>query len=454
MLQGLNKEGRFPRAASIAAREQRTRVSAFPRRSAETGGFAGAISRWEISTGESRNIRRTSPRRAQCGRQVWRGCRRLGYRLRVRHGRGSREHGGAAAPPLRPPVEAALTPFEAMTSLACLYDAWERVRANKGCAGGDGVTIATFSAGLGDRLLQLHRALRTGHYFPGTLRQADIPKPDGGVRTLAIPGIADRVAQTAAMLILGPQLEPEMHDASFAYRKGRSAQQAVMRIAAYRRRGYGWVVDGDISAFFDDPHDQLIQRLGRSIKDPLLIELFRLWLDSFSETGAGIAQGSPISPLLANLYLTDIDAAIDRQNCRLVRFADDFVLLCRTREGAQAALAHIGELLVARGLRLHPDKTRIVPFDKAFSFLGRLFVRSLVLGDPARKAKRKSAPPAATVAAAGAACDEEEIARGAPGLRVLSWSARAAPVIAQPRADRPRPASRIAGAAARHPRPH
>lgn len=319
----------------------------------------------------------------------------------------------------RPPVEAPPTPFEAMTALPALYAAWERVRANNGAAGGDGMTIATFSANLGDRLLQLHRVLRTGHYMPGSLRAVDIPKPDGGTRRLAIPSVTDRVAQTAAATILGPFLEGEMHDASFAYRKGRGVHQAVARVAAYRRHGYGWVVDGDISAFFDSiPHDKLLVRLMRSIDDPLVIDLFRRWLDSFSENGTGIAQGAPISPLLANLYLTDIDRAIDRSDCRLVRFADDFVLLCKSAEAAQSALTHIGALLDAGGLRLHAGKTRIVPFDKAFSFLGKLFVRSLVLGDPTRKPKSRGRTPAAP-GAATAGEEEEEIARGAPGLRVL-----------------------------------
>lgn len=320
----------------------------------------------------------------------------------------------------RPPVEAPPTPFEAMTALSALYAAWDRVRGNKGSAGGDGVTLATFSANLGDRLMQLHRALRTGHYMPGSLRPVDIPKPDGGVRTLTIPSIADRVAQTAAATTLSPLLDGEMHDASFAYRKGRGVHQAVARVAAYRRHGYGWVVDGDISAFFDSiPHDKLLARLMRSVDDPLVVDLVRRWLDSFSENGSGVAQGAPISPLLANLYLTDIDAAIDRRHCRLVRFADDFVLLCRSEESAKAALGHIGELLDARGLRLHPGKTRIVPFDKAFSFLGKLFVRSLVLGDPERKAKRPKTPVPAAAADAAQTAQDEGIARGAPGLRVL-----------------------------------
>lgn len=310
-------------------------------------------------------------------------------------------------------------PFQAMTSLPLLYQGWERVRRNAGGPGGDGVTVATYAANIGDRLLQLHQALRHGAYLPGPLRRVDIPKVDGGVRTLAIPCIADRVVQTAAAVILGPILEPEMDEASFAYRPGRSVKQAVARVAYWRRHGYTWIVDCDIVRYFDSiPHDTLIQRFGLSIADDLVRRVLRLWLEGFSDDRRGVPQGSPISPLLANLYLTDVDKAIGR-NARLVRFADDFVMLCKSRLAAEAALDHVGRLLEERGLALHPDKTRVVSFDKAFTFLGKLFVRSFVLDDPDRVNRKPAARGNATPADTPAPEDDDLAVHHSPGLRVL-----------------------------------
>ncbi len=152
-----------------------------------------------------------------------------------------------------------------------------------------------------------------------------------------------------------------------------------------------------------------------------------LWLEGFCEEDRGIPQGSPISPLLANLYLSDIDTALGRKGIRLVRFADDFVLLCASEAAAKAALDHINGLLVERGLRLHPDKTRIVPFDKAFSFLGNLFVRSLMIDDPDRQKHRDNnaggipskMPSGTAVDESGIGVDGETSPRTAAGLRVL-----------------------------------
>ncbi|WP_282610833.1 CRISPR-associated endonuclease Cas1 [Pelagibius sp. Alg239-R121] len=222
--------------------------------------------------------------------------------------------------------------------------------------------------------------MRDGTYRPGPVRELSIPKDDGSFRPLAIPSIGDRVAQTAAASVLGPLLDREMEDASFAYRAGRSVQMAVSRIARYRRDGYRWVVDGDIERYFENvPHDPLLERLGRSIEDPLLLDLLALWLESFSEGGRGLPQGAPLSPLLANLYLDDVDEAIEGKGVRLVRFADDFLLMCKGEETAREAQTRMAGILAEQGLRLNPEKTRVVPFEKGFRFLGHLFVRSMII---------------------------------------------------------------------------
>jgi CRISPR-associated protein Cas1 len=275
--------------------------------------------------------------------------------------------------------------FAEATRLDRLEDAWERVRANAGAAGGDGETVARFAGEAATRLLQLHRALRNGRYRPGPVRRVDIPKAGGGARPLCIPCVADRVAQTAVMLTLMPVLEPEMEDDSFAYRPGRSVRQAVARVIRHRDDGFQWVVDGDIERYFERvPHERLLARLRRAVGDGPLTELVATWLEAAEPTGRGLPQGAPVSPLLANLYLDDVDEAIARRGVRLVRFADDFVLLCRDRDRAEAALDRIAALLAGHGLRLNADKTRIVSFEQGFRFLGHLFVRSLVLASPNR----------------------------------------------------------------------
>ena len=264
--------------------------------------------------------------------------------------------------------------------LGALHAAWERVRRNRGASGGDGVTIGAFAQDAPLRLARLHRALMCGAYRPGPARRLNIPKPSGGQRALAIPAIEDRIAQSAVALTLGPRLEGEFEESSFAYRPGRSVRMAVDRISANRRAGFEWVVDGDIERFFDSvPHDLVLKRLAQSISSDRLIELVALWLRAHDDDGVGLPQGSPLSPLLANLYLDDIDEQIESDGVRLIRFADDFILMCKKERSAEAALKRMEGLLQRYGLRLNPEKTRIISFDEGFRFLGHLFVRSVVL---------------------------------------------------------------------------
>lgn len=322
--------------------------------------------------------------------------------------------------------------FEAATRLDRLEEAWQRVRLNQGAAGGDGETVGAFAAGAPHRLIALHRALRDGSYTPGPIRRVDIAKPDGGVRPLAIPSVVDRIAQSAVALTLGPVFDAGFSDDSFGYRPGRSVDQAVARVRHWRDQGYRWVVDGDIERCFERvPHDPLIARIGAAIGDGPLGRLIALWLETAAPTGRGLPQGSPLSPLLANLYLDTVDDAIARRGVRLVRFADDFVLLTRDRERAEAALGRIAEELARHGLGLHPDKTRIVSFDRGFRFLGRLFVRSLDLPSPNREApqadgdegaallRRLAGEDAAAAAVAGRLAEEQDRDADAGFDRVL-----------------------------------
>ena len=273
--------------------------------------------------------------------------------------------------------------FRAATTPDALDAAWARVRANAGAAGGDGMMISSFARDVDRRLAALSGGLRSGSYLPASVREVDIPKSSGGTRRLTIPSITDRVAQTAVAQTLGPPLDAEFEDASFGYRPGRSVKDAVRRISALQGAGAAWVVDADIEDFFDSvPHDRLLERLGESMTEGPLTELIALWLEHFGRRGRGLAQGSPLSPLLANLYLDRLDEAFAGKGARIVRYADDFVILCRSSERADDALAKARTLLREHGLTLNEDKTRVVSFQRGFRFLGHLFVRSLALPSP------------------------------------------------------------------------
>lgn len=273
-----------------------------------------------------------------------------------------------------------MTAFDNITDFYTLCTAWERVRHNGGGPGGDGVRIEQFAKRAPHHIARLGQSLRDKSYLPGRFKRVRIPKKSGGFRELCIPSVNDRIIQTAVAQWLSRQYDEEMEDSSFGYRPGRSVQMAVERVVYLRRRGYVWVVDGDIECFFDNvPHDLLLDRLSRFGIEQRLVDLVGLWLEHLGNMGRGLPQGSPISPVLSNLYLDEIDEKIENHGVRLVRFADDFLLLCKKERTARKALQRMGALLESHGLKIHPDKTRIVPFEQSFAFLGHLFVRSMVL---------------------------------------------------------------------------
>lgn len=296
--------------------------------------------------------------------------------------------------------------FDAATSVPALTEAWIRTLKNGGGPGGDGETLEHFARAAEFRLARLSHELQADLYRPGPLRRVQVPKRVGGMRQLSIPCVVDRIAQRAATSVLTAALEPQFSDSSFGYREGRSVQQAVARVDHLRRRGFTWVVDADIKGFFDNvPHAPLLRRLRESGVDQPLTELVGLWLDSFSDRGVGLAQGSPLSPVLANLHLDALDDSFgERGPVRIVRFADDFVLLTRHRPGAEAALTRAQERLAEAGLQLNLAKTRIVPFDQALRFLGHLFVGGTVLPSA------ENEPQARALTYAGTAEDADEAA--------------------------------------------
>lgn len=321
--------------------------------------------------------------------------------------------------------------FDQATAFATLEEAWSKVLANGGAAGGDGVTLSRFLANAHARIAKLRAALVSGEYAPTPLRRVDVPKKDGGLRPLAIPSVADRVAQTAVALVLTPLLDEEFEEASFAYRAGRSVRNAVERVRSLQAAGHVFVVDADIERFFENvPHDRLMARLGESMSDGPTTRLIALWLEHGSSGGCGLAQGSPISPLLANLYLDRLDESFAARGARIVRFADDFLILTESRAGAEAALRKVEKLLGEQGLSLNRDKTRITSFDQGFKFLGHLFVRSLVLAgqgpddnEEAAQLMRRAAETDARDGARAAQAAETEATRRRngldPGQRIL-----------------------------------
>ncbi len=278
--------------------------------------------------------------------------------------------------------------FTDITRFESLLTAFEKVRGNAGCAGGDGQTIQQFERNHRPRLAALSKALRNGSYRPGPYRILHIPKKRGGTRPLAIPSVVDRVAQTSVATGLVPLLDPLFDPDSYGYRPGRSVDMAVARIGVLRRQGFVWVAEADIVRCFERiPHDPLLALLEATLsKEPeagQLVDLVAHWLEhagqEFGQPGRGLPQGSPLSPLLSNLYLDQLDDTLEQDGITLVRFADDFVLLAKRREDAEAALARSGDVLQRHGLDLHDDRSRVVDFDTGFTFLGHLFVRSLTL---------------------------------------------------------------------------
>lgn len=310
--------------------------------------------------------------------------------------------------------------FPRIHAFATLFAAWHRIEHNDGGAGVDGVTLEDFELTLDERLHELERDLRDGMYQPQPLLAVSVPKPAGGERRLAIPSVRDRVAQCAAALVVTPILDAEFEAASFGFRHDRGVPHAVAEVRRYHEQGYRWVVDADIDNFFDEvDHARLLTRLEKSIPEPALIRLVRLWIttpiqreDGLIERTRGIPQGGPISPVLANLYLDEFDEALERRGLKLVRFADDFVILCKHQPAAEAALEISEELLHEMSLALDPEKTQVTSFDRGFRYLGHLFVGGVVLPSPNRLHRKdpdddpESVRPAASPAEAAPAQHE------------------------------------------------
>ena len=288
--------------------------------------------------------------------------------------------------------------IDKVSSLANLKSAFAQVKRNEGSAGVDHVTVRMFEAHLEENLQRLSESLRAGSYRPQPIRRVWIPKPGSKEkRPLGIPTVRDRVTQAAVRNVLEPIFERDFAAQSYGFRPGRGTKDALRRVNELLKAGYVHVVDADLQSYFDTiPHQPLLEQVRGKVADGKVLDLLDLYLGQEVMESAkhwipegGTPQGAVISPLLSNIYLDPLDHRMAQLGYEMVRYADDFVILCRSQSEAQRALCDVEEWTTAAGLRLHPEKTRIVDASQrgGFDFLGYHFERGYRW--PSKKSLRK-----------------------------------------------------------------
>jgi group II intron reverse transcriptase/maturase len=258
--------------------------------------------------------------------------------------------------------------------------AWEKVRANRGSGGVDGQSLEEFSAQLDQQLDRLHRELKDDVYQPRPVRQVQIPKvgKPGEYRMLGVPTIFDRVCEQALLNRLEPIFEPIFDEANFGYRRGRSTQDAMRKVWKEIQSGSEWIVEGDLKDFFGSVnHEKLLALVAQQIADGRVLRLIQAMLKagSYSKgrlypTERGTPQGGVVSPVLSNVLLTPFDREMRRKGYQITRYADDWVITCKSAAEARAAIVAAQKILEQLDVVLHPQKTRIVHVRQGFEFLG------------------------------------------------------------------------------------
>lgn len=260
--------------------------------------------------------------------------------------------------------------------------AWKQVKANKGSAGIDGMSISEFPEFVRSHWRSIRNQLVEVSYKPSPVKRVEIPKPDGGKRPLGIPTVTDRVIQQAIAQVLTPVFDPLFSDSSYGFRPNRSAHDAVRKVRKYIKLGYKYAVDIDLSKFFDMVnHDLLMQRLSRRIKDKPLLRLIDRYLKSGVEidgqvepTFKGVPQGGPLSPLLSNIVLDELDKELERRGHRFTRYADDFIILVKSQRAGERVMHSIKRFLLKKlKLKVNEKKSKVVE-SKVSSFLGFTFI--------------------------------------------------------------------------------
>lgn len=303
---------------------------------------------------------------------------------------------GSGGPLEQGRVQAPSFLMQRICAMSNLRESWKRVKANRGCAGADGVGLKRFESELPGRLEALQREVADGTYRARPLRTFSITKSNGGMRRLSVPTVRDRVAQQAVLRVIGPLLDREFEDSSYGYRPGRSVKQAIRRIKRLRDAGYTHVLDADITDYFGCiDHQTLLGAFQQYVKDERVAGLVRQWVAMADSAPhgqeaqlRGVPQGGVISPLLANLYLDAFDERIEALGYKLVRYADDFVVLCRSGAEAEQALADVEAILSDLRLTLNKEKTRVTSFAEGFSFLGHLLIGAFALRADRMRARR------------------------------------------------------------------
>lgn len=265
-----------------------------------------------------------------------------------------------------------------------LWSAWSDTARNKGAAGVDQITIEQYEPEAEANLEHLAQELKLGTYQPKPIRRTYIPKADGSQRPLGIPTVCDRIAQGALRHVIEPIFEKQFASHSYGFRPGRGCRDALRRVQELLDEGYQYVVDADLKSYFDTiPHQRLMEQVQKQVADGRVLNLIESFLKANIMEGleqwtptAGAPQGAVLSPLLSNIYLDPLDHQMESAGYEMVRYADDFVILCKTKQQAQAALDAVEAWTTQAGLMLHPQKTRIVEARAdAFEFLGYRFNR-------------------------------------------------------------------------------